>query len=46
MFAVKAPLLAYNSFVEAVYVLNDCHVHSGHKDKKNLKSESKLFSIK
>lgn len=23
-FAVKAPLLAYNSFVEALFVLNDC----------------------
>ncbi|KAL1832552.1 hypothetical protein ACET3Z_002203 [Daucus carota] len=26
----KTPLLPYNSFVEAIYVLNDCNVHSGH----------------
>ncbi|CAM8911876.1 unnamed protein product [Rhodiola kirilowii] len=43
---VKAPLLAYNSFVEAVYVLNDCDVHSGHNNDKNSKSEGKLFVIK
>uniref|UniRef100_A0A7N0UIQ3 Condensin complex subunit 1 C-terminal domain-containing protein n=1 Tax=Kalanchoe fedtschenkoi TaxID=63787 RepID=A0A7N0UIQ3_KALFE len=43
---VKAPLLAYNSFVEAVYVLNDCHMHSGHNDKKSSKSDSRLSSIK
>ncbi|XP_073008465.1 condensin-2 complex subunit CAP-D3 [Typha latifolia] len=29
---VKAPLLAYNSFIEAILVLNDCHAHSGHSE--------------
>ena len=29
--ASKAPLLAYNHFVEALFVLNDCHegIHGG-----------------
>ncbi|XVF28306.1 hypothetical protein REPUB_Repub15cG0018500 [Reevesia pubescens] len=42
----KAPLLAYNSFVEAIYVLNDCHAHNGHNDSKNSQTESRLFSIR
>ncbi|XVF66210.1 hypothetical protein PTKIN_Ptkin10aG0017300 [Pterospermum kingtungense] len=42
----KAPLLAYNSFVEAIYVLNDCHAHNGHNDSKNSRTESRLFSIR
>ncbi|XVE65605.1 hypothetical protein DITRI_Ditri08aG0013700 [Diplodiscus trichospermus] len=42
----KAPLLAYNSFVEAIYVLNDCHAHNGHNDSKNSRTESPLFSIR
>ncbi|KAH1110818.1 hypothetical protein GYH30_009571 [Glycine max] len=33
---VKSPLLAYNSFVEAVFVLNNYHVHNGHEMSKNL----------
>ncbi|XP_023006293.1 condensin-2 complex subunit D3 [Cucurbita maxima] len=43
---VKAPLLAYNSFVEAIYVLNDCRAHSGHNDSKASRAESRLFSIR
>ena len=44
--AVKAPLLAYNSFVEAIYVLNDCRAHPGHNDSKASRAESRLFSIR
>ncbi|GAB2289497.1 hypothetical protein Dimus_023807 [Dionaea muscipula] len=42
----KAPLLAYNSFVEAVLVLNDCHTHMGHSNDQNSRMENQLFSIK
>ncbi|XP_022722411.1 condensin-2 complex subunit D3 [Durio zibethinus] len=42
----KAPLLAYNSFVESIYVLNDCHAHNGHNGSKNSRMESRLFSIR
>lgn len=42
----KAPLLAYNSFVEAIFVLNDCHVHSGHNESQSSKAENKLFCIR
>ncbi|KAL5849450.1 hypothetical protein ACOSQ4_007463 [Xanthoceras sorbifolium] len=42
----KAPLLAYNSFVEAIFVLNDCHAHTGHNDSKGSQTERRLFSIK
>ncbi|KAI3691568.1 hypothetical protein L6452_31364 [Arctium lappa] len=40
---VKAPLLAYNSFVEAIFVLNDCNAHTGQT---NSQKESRLFSIR
>ncbi|CAI0466838.1 unnamed protein product [Linum tenue] len=40
---VKAPLLAYNSFVEAVFVLNDCNAHTGSK---NTRTEDRQFSIR
>ncbi|KAG6756965.1 hypothetical protein POTOM_037264 [Populus tomentosa] len=43
---VKAPLLAYNSFVEAIFVLNDCDAHNGHCGSKNSQTESHLFSIR
>ncbi|KAJ8766260.1 hypothetical protein K2173_022319 [Erythroxylum novogranatense] len=43
---VKAPLLAYNSFVEAVFVLNDCNAHIGHSASKSSRSENRLFSIR
>ncbi|KAK8671139.1 hypothetical protein V6N13_037744 [Hibiscus sabdariffa] len=42
----KAPLLAYNSFIEAVYVLNDCRAHNGHNDSKNSQTDGRLFSIR
>ncbi|KAJ9537063.1 LOW QUALITY PROTEIN: hypothetical protein OSB04_029796 [Centaurea solstitialis] len=40
---VKAPLLAYNSFVEAIFVLNDCNAHTGQT---NTQKDSRLFSIR
>ncbi|KAK3435574.1 hypothetical protein EUGRSUZ_C00258 [Eucalyptus grandis] len=44
---VKAPLLAYNSFVEAIFVLNDCRAHGGHYSSQSSQSESRLlFSIR
>ncbi|KAK4742661.1 hypothetical protein SAY87_000662 [Trapa incisa] len=44
---VKAPLLAYNSFVEAIFVLNDCRAHSGHTaSSQGSRAESRLFSIR
>ncbi|XP_052189490.1 uncharacterized protein LOC127799472 isoform X2 [Diospyros lotus] len=42
----KAPLLAYNSFVEAIFVLNDCDAHSGHSNSQSSKSESRMFSLR
>ncbi|KAK9099343.1 hypothetical protein Syun_026388 [Stephania yunnanensis] len=42
----KAPLLAYNSFVEAIFVLNDCRAHAGHREMQGSRAESKLFSIR
>lgn len=46
LFVAKAPLLAYNSFVEAIFVLNDCDAHSGHGRSQSSRSESRLFSIR
>ncbi|KAG2263362.1 hypothetical protein Bca4012_014413 [Brassica carinata] len=45
---VKAPLLAYNSFVEAIYVLNDCHAHNGHNnsDSKQSRTKDQAFTIR
>ncbi|KAK1279933.1 hypothetical protein QJS04_geneDACA019731 [Acorus gramineus] len=44
---VKAPLLAYNSFVEAIFVLNDCHAHAGHSEAQGgLHGGSRLFTIR
>ncbi|KAF5176279.1 condensin-2 complex subunit D3 [Thalictrum thalictroides] len=42
----KAPLLAYNSFVEAIFVLNDCHAHAGHSESQGSQTQSRLFSIR
>lgn len=42
----KAPLLAYNSFVEAIYVLNDHQAHNRHSDSKDARAEDQLFSIR
>ncbi|KAK6913766.1 Condensin complex subunit 1, C-terminal [Dillenia turbinata] len=36
---VKAPLLACNSFVEAIFVLNDCYAHNVHSDFKGSRAE-------
>ncbi|KAL7104932.1 hypothetical protein ACP275_07G013100 [Erythranthe tilingii] len=42
----KAPLLAYNSFVESVFVLNDCNAHTGRSNTNNSRNENRLFSIR
>ncbi|XP_057956929.1 uncharacterized protein LOC131150308 isoform X2 [Malania oleifera] len=42
----KAPLLAYNSFVEAIFVLNDCRTHNGHTELQSLQTENRIFSIR
>jgi condensin-2 complex subunit D3 len=43
----KAPLLAYNSFVEAIFILNDCHVHASHIEAlQTSESERHLFSLR
>ncbi|KAH7445834.1 hypothetical protein KP509_01G026000 [Ceratopteris richardii] len=43
----KAPLLAYNSFVETIFILNDCHAHAGHIDMHHVtESERELFSLR
>ncbi|VFQ64910.1 unnamed protein product [Cuscuta campestris] len=43
---VKAPLLAYNSFVEAIYALNDCNAHTGSSNSQSSRNETHLFSIR
>ncbi|XP_031114102.1 condensin-2 complex subunit D3 isoform X2 [Ipomoea triloba] len=43
---VKAPLLAYNSFVEAIFALNDCNAHTGSSNSQLSRNESRLFSIR
>ncbi|KAJ8539803.1 hypothetical protein K7X08_014055 [Anisodus acutangulus] len=42
----KAPLLAYNSFVEAMFVLNDCNTHTGSSNPQNSRNETRIFSIR
>lgn len=42
----KAPLLAYNSFVEAIYVLNDSLPQNVHTDSQGSRAERRLFSIR
>lgn len=43
----KAPLLAYNSFVEAIFILNDCHVHASHIEAlQTSEVERHLFSLR
>ncbi|XP_073125886.1 condensin-2 complex subunit CAP-D3 [Henckelia pumila] len=39
----KAPLLAYNSFVEAIFVLNDCNAHTGRKNSNSSRNENRLI---
>ncbi|GAA0144232.1 chromatin/chromatin-binding, or -regulatory protein [Lithospermum erythrorhizon] len=43
---VKAPLLAYNSFVESVFVLNDCNAHTGSSNRNSSRTERSLFSLR
>ena len=45
VYAVKAPLLAYNSFVEAIFILNDCRAHIGDANSQGSRVESQLFTI-
>ncbi|KAF3623766.1 hypothetical protein T459_31367 [Capsicum annuum] len=42
----KAPLLAYNGFVEAMFVLNDCNAHTGSSNPQNSRNETRIFSIR
>ncbi|KAI3469376.1 hypothetical protein Pfo_026039 [Paulownia fortunei] len=42
----KAPLLAYNSFVESIFVLNDCNAHTGRSNSNSSRNENRLFSIR
>ena len=43
----KAPLLAYNSFVEAIFILNDCHLHASHIEAlQTSEAERHLFSLR
>ncbi|KAH9315030.1 hypothetical protein KI387_023657, partial [Taxus chinensis] len=43
----KAPLLAYNSFVETIFILNDCHAHAGHIETfQTSESDQLLFSLR
>ncbi|GER52181.1 condensation complex subunit 1 domain-containing protein [Striga asiatica] len=42
----KAPLLAYNSFVESIFVLNDCNAHTGRSNSNSARNENHLFSIR
>lgn len=46
LLSAKAPLLAYNSFVEAVFVLNDCDAHVVNNKSHSSKVENRLFSIR
>ncbi|KAH6769692.1 binding protein [Perilla frutescens var. hirtella] len=42
----KAPLLAYNSFVESIFVLNDCNAHTGRSNSNSSRNENRLFTIR
>ncbi|KAG2629833.1 hypothetical protein PVAP13_3KG488600 [Panicum virgatum] len=43
----KAPLLAYNSFIEAIYVLNDCTGHGAHSEsQRSSDRRPALFAIR
>jgi hypothetical protein len=44
--AVKAPLLAYTHFVEALSVLNDCDAHHSETVRAASQKDRNLFSIK
>ncbi|KAF7068764.1 hypothetical protein CFC21_074499, partial [Triticum aestivum] len=40
----KAPLLAYNSFIEAIYVLNNCTGHGGYSESQSQSSQGSQSS--
>nr|POE65343.1 hypothetical protein CFP56_71813 [Quercus suber] len=42
-FVGKAPLLAYNIFVEAIFIVNNCRAHNGHIDSQASRVEGRLF---
>ncbi|KAG8048903.1 hypothetical protein GUJ93_ZPchr0009g199 [Zizania palustris] len=43
----KAPLLAYNSFIEAIYVLNNCLAHGAHSESQGRSDRGPaLFAIR
>ncbi|KZV42140.1 hypothetical protein F511_28816 [Dorcoceras hygrometricum] len=42
----KAPLLAYNSFVEAIFVLNDCNAHTGRQNSNSSRNGNCLFTLR
>ncbi|EPS68782.1 hypothetical protein M569_05986, partial [Genlisea aurea] len=42
----KAPLLAYNSFVEAIFVLNDCNARTGRANPEDSRNGNRLFCIR
>lgn len=49
IFAAKAPLLAYNSFIEAIYVLNDCTGQAVYSESQSQGSSDRrpaLFAIR
>lgn len=44
---IFAPLLAYNIFLEAIFILNDCHVYASHIEAlQTLEIECHLFSLR
>lgn len=43
MSAAKAPLLAYNSFVEVIFLLNGCKAHAAHSE---LHAGQRLFTLR
>nr|POF26530.1 hypothetical protein CFP56_65625 [Quercus suber] len=43
---VKAPLLAHNSFVEAIFILNDCRALIGDANSQGSRLESQHFTIR
>lgn len=42
----KAPLLAYNSFIEAIFVLNNCTGHGGYSESQGSDKGPTLFAIR
>ncbi|KAK9992257.1 hypothetical protein SO802_027242 [Lithocarpus litseifolius] len=46
VYAVKAPLLVHNSFLEAIFILNDCRAHIGDANSQGSQVESQLFTFR